>query len=140
MEKYLEGVEPTSTRSSAASARAPSISTFFPTYCGSSFKNKGVQLVLDAVVDYLPNPMEVAAPARDRPRGQPDRQVRDRRPDKPPVRALAFKIMDDRFGSLTFTRIYSGTITKGMALLNTVHGQDASASAAWWRCTPTTAR
>ena len=71
-----------SRRSSAASARAPSTLAFFPTYCGSSFKNKGVQLVLDAVVDYLPNPMEVQPQPEVDLEGNADRQVRDRRSDQ----------------------------------------------------------
>ncbi|MGB1110484.1 MAG: elongation factor G, partial [Gammaproteobacteria bacterium] len=95
---------------------------FFPTYCGSAFKNKGIQLVLDAVVDYLPSPTEVdPQPEVDLDGNETGgKAIVD--PDKP-VRALAFKIMDDRFGALTFTRVYSGTIKKGDTLLNTFTGK-----------------
>ena len=95
---------------------------FFPTYCGSSFKNKGVQLVLDAVVDYLPDPTEV--------KPQPEVDLEGNETGgfayvdvEKPLRALAFKIMDDRFGSLTFTRIYSGQLSKGDTILNTATGK-----------------
>ncbi|MEM7606501.1 MAG: elongation factor G, partial [Myxococcota bacterium] len=96
--------------------------TFFPTYCGSSFKNKGVQNVLDAVVDYLPSPTEVNP--------QPEVDLEGNETGEfaivdaeRPVRALAFKIMDDKFGALTFIRVYSGTINKGDTLLNTATGK-----------------
>jgi elongation factor G len=95
---------------------------FFPTYCGSSFKNKGVQQVLDAVVDYLPDPTEVSP--------QPEVDLEGKETGNHaivdpngPLRALAFKIMDDRFGALTFTRIYSGTLKKGDTILNTATGR-----------------
>ncbi|MBF2077077.1 MAG: elongation factor G, partial [Synechococcales cyanobacterium T60_A2020_003] len=96
--------------------------SFFPTYCGSSFKNKGVQLVLDAVIDYLPNPMEVQPQPETDLEGNETGNYAIVDPDKP-LRALAFKIMDDRFGALTFTRIYSGTLTKGDTILNTATGK-----------------
>jgi len=95
---------------------------FFPTFCGSAFKNKGIQLVLDAVVDYLPNPTEV----------KPQPEVDDEGVETGkfaivdpslPLRALAFKIMDDRFGALTFTRLYSGKLKKGDSVLNTFTGK-----------------
>jgi elongation factor G len=122
LEKYLEGEEP-DVETLKKCIRTGTIKlAFFPTYAGSSFKNKGVQLILDAVVDYLPNPMEVEPQPEVDLKGNPTGQFATVDPSKP-VRALAFKIMDDRFGSLTFTRIYSGTITKGMALLNTFTGK-----------------
>ena len=122
MEKYLEGEQP-SIETLKACIRKGTISlAYFPTYAGSSFKNKGVQLVLDAVVDYLPNPMEVQPQPEVDIKGNPTGSYAIVDPSLP-VRALAFKIMDDRFGTLTFTRIYSGTITRGMALLNTFTGK-----------------
>ncbi|MDI3325224.1 elongation factor G [Pontibacterium granulatum] len=96
---------------------------FFPTYCGSAFKNKGVQLVLDAVVDYLPSPTEVdAQPLTDEETGEPTGEVATVSVDQP-LRALAFKIMDDRFGALTFIRIYSGVMRKGDTILNSYTGK-----------------
>jgi elongation factor G len=122
LEKYLEGEEPDIDTIKKCIRQGTIKLKFFPTYCGSSFKNKGVQLVLDAVVDYLPNPMEVEPQPEVDLKGNPTGKYAIVDPDGP-VRALAFKIMDDRFGSLTFTRVYSGTITKGMALLNTFTGK-----------------
>ena len=96
---------------------------FFPTYCGSAFKNKGVQLVLDAVVDYLPSPTEVdAQPLTDSETGEATGEVATVSADEP-LRALAFKIMDDRFGALTFIRIYSGVLNKGDTILNSYTGK-----------------
>jgi elongation factor G len=95
---------------------------FFPTYCGSAFKNKGMQLVLDAVVDYLPNPMDVDPQPEVDLEGNETGEKAIVDPDRP-LRALAFKIMDDRFGALTFTRIYSGRIKKGDSVLNTFTGK-----------------
>ena len=96
---------------------------FFPTYCGSAFKNKGVQLVLDAVVDYLPNPTEVdPQDLTDPETGEPTGKVATVSADEP-LRALAFKIMDDRFGALTFIRIYSGRMKKGDTVLNSATGK-----------------
>jgi elongation factor G len=122
MEKYLEGEEPSIETLKACIRKGTIGLKFFPTYAGSSFKNKGVQLVLDGVVDYLPNPMEVQPQPEVDIKGNPTGEYAIVDPTRP-VRALAFKIMDDRFGSLTFTRIYSGTITRGMALLNTFTGK-----------------
>ena len=90
--------------------------------CGSSFKNKGVQLVLDAVVDYLPNPTEIDPQPEVDPEGNETGVLAYVDPEKP-LRALAFKIMDDRFGALTFIRIYSGTLNKGETVLNTATGK-----------------
>jgi len=95
---------------------------FFPTYCGSAFKNKGVQLVLDAVVDYLPSPTEVDAQPLTDDEGNETGEVATVSADEP-LRALAFKIMDDRFGALTFIRIYSGTMKKGDTILNSATGK-----------------
>jgi elongation factor G len=95
---------------------------FFPTYCGSAFKDKGVQLVLDAAVDFLPDPTEVKPQPEVDLEGNETGEYATVDPDKP-LRALAFKIMDDRFGALTFIRIYSGRIEKGMTVLNTFTGK-----------------
>jgi elongation factor G len=92
-----------------------------PVFCGSSFKNKGVQQLLDAIVDYLPHPGETGGIALVDPDGKPiaEQEVRD----DAPARALAFKVINDQFGTLTFTRIYSGTIKKGDTLLNVTRGK-----------------
>ncbi len=96
---------------------------FFPTYCGSAYKNKGIQLILDAVVDYLPSPTEVnPQPLTDPETGEPTGEVATVSADEP-LRALAFKIMDDRFGALTFIRIYSGVMKKGDTILNSATGK-----------------
>jgi len=95
---------------------------FFPTFCGSAFKNKGVQLVLDAVVDYLPSPTEVDAQPLTDEAGEETGEVATVSVDEP-LRALAFKIMDDRFGALTFVRIYSGVLNKGDTILNSATGK-----------------
>lgn len=95
---------------------------FFPTYCGSAFKNKGIQLVLDAVVDYLPSPTEVDPQPLTDEEGNPTGAVATVSVDEP-FRALAFKIMDDRFGALTFVRVYSGKMKKGDSIMNAATGK-----------------
>ncbi|HEB87143.1 MAG TPA: elongation factor G [Gammaproteobacteria bacterium] len=122
MEQYLEGNEPSIDELKACIRKGTIALDFFPTYCGSAFKNKGIQLVLNAVVDYLPNPTEV--------KPQPEVDLEGNETGEfaivdveGPLRALAFKIMDDRFGALTFIRIYSGKIEKGTNVLNTFTGK-----------------
>src|SRR5210317_1314042 len=118
MEAYLESGEEPSIEDIKRCIRKGTINLdWFPTLCGSSFKNKGVQNVLDAVVDYLPSPTEV--------KPQPEVDAEGAETGKfavvdpaGPLRALAFKIMDDKYGALTFTRIYSGTLEKGTSVLN----------------------
>ncbi|BFM38307.1 translation elongation factor G [Synechocystis sp. LKSZ1] len=122
MEKYLEGEELSIDEIKRCIRKGTRDLAFFPTYCGSSFKNKGVQLVLDAVVDYLPNPMEVNPQPEVDLEGNETGTFAIVDPEKP-LRALAFKIMDDRFGALTFTRIYSGKLSKGDTILNTATGK-----------------
>ncbi|HSM81670.1 MAG TPA: elongation factor G [Nodosilinea sp.] len=122
LSKYLEGEEITIDEIKACIRKGTRELAFFPTYCGSSFKNKGVQLVLDAVVDYLPNPLEVPAQPEIDLEGNPTGKLAYADADKP-LRALAFKIMDDRFGALTFTRIYSGHLKKGDTILDTATGK-----------------
>jgi elongation factor G len=122
MEKYLEGEEP-DVETIRRCVRLGTVKLdFFPTFCGSSFKNKGVQQVLDGVVHYLPSPTEVPP--------QPEVDAEGNETGKfaivdadGPLRALAFKIMDDRFGALTFTRIYSGKLKKGDTILNSFTGK-----------------
>jgi len=118
MEAYLEGTEPDVATLKALIRKGTLGQAFVPVLCGSSFKNKGVQALLDAVVDYLPSPVDVPAI-----KGvKPDSDEEDSRPssDDAPFSSLAFKIMNDPFvGSLTFTRIYSGKLTKG-SVLNSV--------------------
>ncbi len=122
MEKYLEGEEPTIEEIKQCVRKGTISLDFFPTYCGSAFKNKGVQPVLDAVVDYLPNPTEVKPQPEIDLEGNETGEYAIVDPERP-FRALAFKIMDDRFGALTFTRIYSGRIKKGDTVLNTATGK-----------------
>jgi elongation factor G len=122
MMAYMEGEEP----SVEDVKRCIRIGTrdlkFFPTYCGSAFKNKGMQLLLDAVVDYLPDPTEVEPQDLTDEEGNPTGKKAIVSADEP-LRALAFKIMDDRFGALTFVRIYSGVLKKGDTILNSFTGK-----------------
>jgi elongation factor G len=122
MEKYLDGEEPDLDTLNACIRKGTIALDFFPTYCGSAFKNKGIQLILNAVIDYLPSPTEV------KPQPEVDEEGNETGEfavvdAKKPLRALAFKIMDDRFGALTFVRIYSGVLAKGTSVLNTFTGK-----------------
>jgi elongation factor G len=122
MEKYLEGEEPSEEDLKRCIRKGTINLDFFPTFCGSSFKNKGVQLVLDGVVDYLPSPTEVKPQPEVDLEGNETGKFAIVDPEKP-LRALAFKIMDDRFGALTFIRIYTGKLEKGTTVLNTFTGK-----------------
>jgi len=122
MERYLDGDEPDIESLKRCIHKGTVALDFFPTYCGSAFKNKGVQLILDAIVDYLPNPTEVKPQPEVDLEGNETGEFAKVDPEAP-LRALAFKIMDDRYGALTFTRIYSGTISKGDNVLNTATGK-----------------
>jgi elongation factor G len=122
LEAYLEGNEPSIEDLKRCIRKGTINLDFFPTYCGSAFKNKGIQPVLDAVVDYLPNPTEVKPQPEIDLEGNETGGVAEVDPGRP-LRALAFKIMDDRYGALTFTRIYSGQIKKGDNVLNTFTGK-----------------
>ncbi|MCY9844830.1 elongation factor G [Vibrio caribbeanicus] len=123
MEAYMEGEEPSIEQLKACIRKGTRDLAFFPTFCGSAFKNKGVQLVLDAVVDYLPAPTEVdPQPLTDPDTGEATGEVATVSADEP-LKALAFKIMDDRFGALTFVRIYSGRMKKGDTILNSATGK-----------------
>jgi elongation factor G len=115
MEKYLEG-DPLSAEDIIAALRKGTIAgTMVPLLCGSAFKNKGVQLLLDAVVDYLPSPIEVPAIEGHLPTGEVEARPAD---DEASLSALAFKVMADPFGRLTFIRVYSGSLKKGSYVLN----------------------
>ena len=122
MMKYLEGEEITNEELKAGIRKATINVEFFPVFCGSAFKNKGVQLMLDAVIDYLPSPLDIPAI-----KGiNPDTDEEETRPasDEEPFAALAFKIMTDPFvGRLTFFRVYSGVLQSGSYVLNTSKGK-----------------
>ena len=122
MMKYLEGEEITNEELKATIRKATINVEFFPVLCGSAFKNKGVQLMLDAVLDYLPSPLDIPAI-----KGvNPDTDEEEERPasDEEPFAALAFKIMTDPFvGRLTFFRVYSGVLQSGSYVLNTSKGK-----------------
>jgi len=122
MEAYLEGETPDIETIKRCIRKGTIHLDFFPTFCGSSFKNKGVQLVLDGVIDYLPSPTEVNPQPEVDLEGNATGLFATVDAEKP-LRALAFKIMDDRFGALTFLRIYSGKLEKGTAVLNTFTGK-----------------
>ncbi len=122
MEKYLEGEMPSMETIKACIRKGTINLDFFPTYCGSAFKNKGIQLVLDAVIDYLPCPTEVKPQPEVDEEGEETGELAIVDINKP-LRALAFKIMDDRYGALTFIRIYSGVLNKGDTLLNSYTGK-----------------
>ena len=122
LEVYLEGEEPSIDDIKRCVRKGTIALDFFPTYCGSAFKNKGIQPMLNGVVDYLPNPLEV--------KPQPEVDLEGNETGNfaivdvnNPLRALTFKVMDDRFGALYFTRIYSGKIKKGDTVLNTATGK-----------------
>ncbi|MEE9351885.1 MAG: elongation factor G [Thiotrichaceae bacterium] len=122
MEKYLDGEEVDMDTIKACIRKGTRELTFFPTYTGSAFKNKGIQLILDAVIDYLPNPVEVPPQPEVDDEGNETGEFAIVDVDRP-LRALAFKIMDDRFGALTFIRVYSGKLEKGTNVLNTATGK-----------------
>ena len=122
MEKYFAGEEITEAELKAAIRKATINVEFYPMLAGSAFKNKGVQMMLDAVIDYLPSPLDIPAI-----KGvNPDTNEEDERPasDDAPFAALAFKIMTDPFvGRLSFFRVYSGTLDAGSYVLNTSKGK-----------------
>ncbi|MEM5514662.1 elongation factor G [Pseudoalteromonas sp. AS84] len=122
LEAYMEGESPSVEDIKRCIRKGTRDLAFFPTYCGSAFKNKGMQLILDAVIDYLPSPTEVdPQPLMDE-EGNENGEFAIVSADEP-FKALAFKIMDDRFGALTFVRIYSGKLNKGDTILNAFTGK-----------------
>ncbi len=122
MMAYMDGEEPSIEDIKRCIRKGTRDLAFFPTFCGSAFKNKGIQLVLDAVVDYLPAPTEVHPQPLMNEEGEETGEHAIVSPDET-FKALAFKIMDDRFGALTFVRIYSGKLNKGDTILNSFTGK-----------------
>merc|ERR1719324_59328 len=119
---YLEGEEPSEEQLKECIRKGTLSSAFVPVLTGTAFKNKGVQCLLDAVVDYMPSPLDVDAIKGTSVDGE-EEMVRESSDDVP-FSALAFKIMTDPFvGTLTFTRIYSGVLEKGSSILNSVKGK-----------------
>jgi elongation factor G len=120
MEKYLEGEALTEAEIMAGIRTSTIRGNMVPMLCGSAFKNKGVQLLLDAIVDYLPSPLEVPAIQGALPTGEIGERQAD---DEVPLAALAFKVMSDPFGRLTFIRMYSGVLKKGSYVYNATKGK-----------------
>ncbi|HEY1948179.1 MAG TPA: elongation factor G [Bryobacteraceae bacterium] len=122
-EKFIEGIAITEAELKAGIRKATLTQKIFPVVCGSSFKNKGVQNLLDAVVDYLPSPLDIA-PVRGHSLDNPDEIVIRRPDDAEPFSALVFKIMTDPFvGQLCFIRVYSGKLNTGDSILNVAKGK-----------------
>lgn len=121
MEAYLEGNEPSADKLRDCIRKATLNGSFVPVLCGSSYKNKGVQQLLDAVVWYLPAPTDVEAIKTVDPDGNPNGERLCS--DDEPFSGLAFKVLNDKYGSLTFVRVYSGVVTKGTTLLNATRGK-----------------
>jgi elongation factor G len=120
MEKYLEGEEITEEEIMTGVRRGTVKDGMVPIICGSAFKNKGVQLLLDTIVNYLPSPLEVPAIQGTLPNGETGERLSN---DDEPMSALAFKIMSDPYGRLTFIRMYSGVLTKGSYVYNATKGK-----------------
>jgi len=125
MEQFLEGVEPDMETLQMLIRKGTLNMSFVPVLCGSAFKNKGVQTMLNAVIDYLPGPLDVPAYMGFKPGDDSEtRDIERSADDALPFTGLAFKIMNDPFvGSLTFVRVYSGTLNKGDALMNSTKGK-----------------
>ncbi|TPM41809.1 elongation factor G [Mesorhizobium sp. B2-3-4] len=122
LENYLEGKMPSNDEIRSLIRKGTIAVKFYPMFCGSAFKNKGVQPLLDAVVEYLPSPADV--PAIKGVDAKTDAEIERHADDNEPLSMLAFKIMNDPFvGSLTFARIYSGKLSKGISVDNTVKGK-----------------
>ena len=123
MEAYLEGTEPSEEQLVAAIRRATIAGGITPVLCGSAFKNKGVQPMLDAIVDYLPSPVDIP-PVKGHKVGDEEEVVLRKADPSEPFAALAFKIMSDQhLGKLTYIRIYSGTLESGSNVFNTAKGR-----------------
>ena len=122
MEKYLEGVEPSIEEVKASIRRQTLNCDLFPVFCGSAYKNKGIQMLLDAVLDYLPAPTDVLAVKGTDPKT--GEEITRESSDEAPMAALAFKIMADPFvGKLAFFRVYSGIMKQGTYILNSTKGK-----------------
>jgi elongation factor G len=123
LELYLDGTEPTEEQLIAAVRRATIAGAVTPVLCGSAFKNKGVQPMLDAIVDYLPSPLDVPS-IKGHALGSEEDEIERHADASEPFAALAFKIMSDQhLGKLTYLRIYSGTLEAGKAVLNSTKGR-----------------
>jgi len=123
LERYLEGEEIAEDDLRRVIRRATIAGTMTPVLCGAAFRNKGVQQLLDAVIDYLPSPLDIPPVEGWHPDDPERKEIRETRDDAP-FCALAFKIMNDPYvGKLTFFRVYSGTLTSGTTLLNTTKGR-----------------
>ncbi|WP_438018334.1 elongation factor G [Sorangium sp. So ce315] len=124
MEKFIAGeLDKITEEEIHAALRAGTLSfKFVPVLCGSAFKNKGIQLLLDSVVNYLPSPLDIPAVEGTLP-DKKDKVVTRKAGDDEPFAALAFKIMNDQFGNLTFFRVYSGTTKSGVSVLNSTRGK-----------------
>ncbi|CAN0482396.1 unnamed protein product, partial [Scytosiphon promiscuus] len=125
MEAYLEGNEPDEATLRSLIRKGTLSMSFVPVMAGSAFKNKGVQPMLNAVIDYLPGPLDVPAYMGFAPGDEDEvRNIERRADDSQPFSGLAFKIMNDPYmGTLTFTRIYSGTLSKGDSFMNSTKGK-----------------
>ena len=122
MEKYLEGIEPSIEEVKASIRRQTLNCDLFPVFCGSAYKNKGIQMLLDAVLDYLPAPTDVPAVKGTDPKT--GEEITRESSDEAPMAALAFKIMADPFvGKLAFFRVYSGIMKQGTYILNSTKGK-----------------
>jgi elongation factor G len=121
MDDYLNGKELSNETIKKLLRKAVLTGAFFPVLCGSAFKNKGVQPLLDAVIDYLPSPLDRPAIKGIDPKD--DSETTRKSSDTEPLSLLAFKLMDDQYGVLTFCRIYSGVLAKGVSLLNSTRGK-----------------
>ncbi len=122
MEKYMEGEEPTIEEMKSAIRKGTIDCSFFAVFCGSSYRNKGVQPMLDGVIDYLPSPVDIPPVKGIEPRTEAE--IEREASDDAPFSALAFKIMTDPFvGKLTYMRVYSGHITSGSYVLNSTKGK-----------------
>jgi elongation factor G len=121
MEDYLNGKELSNETIKKLLRKAVINGSFFPVLCGSAFKNKGVQPLLDAVVDYLPSPLDRPAIKGIDPKD--DSETTRKASDSEPLSLLGFKLMDDQYGVLTFCRIYSGVLNKGTSLLNSTRNK-----------------
>jgi elongation factor G len=124
MAKFLDGKSDTITEAELVAALRKGCTSFkfFPVLCGSAFKNKGVQLLLDAVVNYLPSPLDIPPTVGVDP-DKPEKEMTRKADDKAPFAAYAFKIINDPHGNLTFFRVYSGTITSGTMVVNSTRGK-----------------
>jgi elongation factor G len=122
LEAYLDGKMPTEDQLKACIRKGTVGFRFVPVLCGAAFKNKGVQPLLDGVVDYLPSPLDIPPVQATKPKSSEEITLKP--DDKAPFAGLAFKIMDDPFvGSITFVRVYSGTVTSGTTVMNSVKDQ-----------------